>query len=289
MELLKKIFLPITATLRFISEHFKALLFVLLLVLLFAPASEDELKPNNLEHITLVGPIFEASELVAQIEELTDDDSIKGVLVEVNSPGGAVAPSIEIAYAIKRLQTKKPVVVYASGILASGSYYASIWADKIVTNPGAMVGSIGVILEGADISKLMETIGVKTQTIQAGKYKKVGTMDRAWTDYEVNELNKVIQGTYQMFVADVASARGLDVNKSDLYANAHIFTAAQAKDVGLVDTLGVLYDAKNEVIKLSGVAEPIWNQEDKFEKFMKKLTSEAVSNLHIYFPAITLR
>lgn len=289
MELLKRIFSPITATLRFISEHFKALLFVLLLVLLFAPASEDELKPNNLEHITLVGPIFEASELVAQIDELTDDDSIKGVLVEVNSPGGAVAPSVEIAYAIKRLQTKKPVVVYASGILASGSYYASIWADRIVTNPGAMVGSIGVILEGADISKLMDTIGVKTQTIQAGKYKKIGTMDRAWTDYEVNELNKVIQGTYQMFVADVASARGLDVNRSDLYANAHIFTAAQAKDVGLVDTLGVLYDAKNEVIKLSGVAEPIWNQEDKFEKFMKKLTSEAVSNLHIYFPAITLR
>ena len=246
MERIKKILLPITAPIGFIQNHFKAMLFLLLLFMLFAPQSEQDFTPNNLQEIKLVGPIMDSTEIVNLINEVANNDDIKGVLLSVNSPGGAVAPSVEIAYAIKRLQAKKPVVAYAKGTMASGSYYSSIWADEIISNPGSMIGSIGVIMEGADLSEIMSKIGIKTQTIQAGKYKKVGTQDRAWKDYEVNELNKVIQGTYDMFTKDVADARGLDVSKRDLYANAHIFTAAQAIKVGLVDTLGVTYDAKKE-------------------------------------------
>jgi len=162
----------------------------------------------------------------------------------VNSPGGAVAPSVEISYAIKELKKKKPVVVYASGILASGSYYASIWADEIIANPGSMVGSIGVIMEGADLSGLMSKIGIKTQTVQAGKYKKVGTPDRPWKPYERAELNKVIQDTYNMFTSDVAAARHLKLAQKESWADAHIFTARQAKRVGLIDEVGVLSNAK---------------------------------------------
>ncbi len=289
MELIKKIFLPITVPMKFIQEHFKAMIFLLILCLVFAPASEQDLTPNNLQQINLVGPLMEVTEVLEQIEKAGNNSNIKGVLLVVDSPGGAVAPSIEIAYAIKRLKEKKPVVVYAKGTIASGSYYASIWADEIMVNPGSMVGSIGVVMQGADLSGLMDTIGIKTQSVQAGKYKKVGTTDRAWADYEVNELNKVIQGTYDMFTKDVAEARGLDIKKRDIFANAHIFTAHQAKEVGLVDSLGVTYDAKLKVAELSDVLMPVWNKEDKFDKLMKKLSATTAVTLHTYFPTLILK
>jgi len=289
MNFLKKLFLPITLPMKFIQEHFKAMIFLLILFLLFAPQSEQELSPTNLQEIQLVGPIMDVSEVLSKIEKAEKDDAIKGVLLSVDSPGGAVSPSIEIAYAIKRLKEKKPVVVYAKGTIASGSYYASIWADEIIANPGSMVGSIGVIMQGANLSGIMEKLGVSTQTVKAGKYKQIGTPDRKWTDYEVNELNKVIQGTYDMFTQDVADARGLDIKKRDLYANAHIFTAQQAKDVGLIDTLGVSYDAKKRVAELAKVQNPVWNKEDKFDKLMKKLSASTAVTLYTYFPNLVLK
>lgn len=289
MQFIKKIFSPFIATMKFIQEHFKAMLFLLILFLIFAPQSKENLKPHNLEQIYLVGPVMEISEVVDQIDEAASNEFVKGILLNVDSPGGAVAPSIEVAYAIKRAREKKPVIVYASGTLASGSYYASIWANEIIANPGSMVGSIGVIMQGADLSELMSKIGIKTQSVQAGKYKKVGASDREWTEYEINELNKVIQGTYDLFTTDVANARGLDIKKRDLFANAHIFTAKQAKEVGLIDNLGVEYDAKKRVENLSGVREPLWNKEDKFDKLMKKLSTQTAATLHTYFPALVLK
>ena len=289
MQFIKNIFSPIAAILGFIQNHFKAMIFVLIVFLIFAPDAEQDYTPNNLTEIKLFGPIMDVSEVLQKIEDAQTNESIKGVLLNVNSGGGAVSPSIEIAYAIKRLKEVKPVVVYASGTIASGSYYASIWADEIIVNPGSMVGSIGVIMQGADISELMEKIGIKSQGVHAGKFKQIGTADRPWKKYEVKELNKVIQGTYDMFTKDVADARGLDIKNRDKYADAHIFTAAQAKEVGLVDSLGVIYDAKLKVAELSKVDEPTWNKEDKFDKLMKKLTASSAVILYTYFPSMVLR
>ena len=280
MQFIKNIFSPILAVMKFIQEHFKAMLFLLIVFLIFAPQSKEDLKPNNLEQIYLTGPVMEVSEVVNQIDEAAKNDFIKGILLNVDSPGGAVAPSIEVAYAIKRAKEKKPVIVYASGTIASGSYYASIWANEIMANPGSMVGSIGVIMQGADMSELMSKIGIKSQSVQAGKYKKVGAADREWTEFEKNELNKVIYGTYDLFTADVANARGLDINKRDNFANAHIFTAHQAKDVGLIDSIGVEFDAKNRIAELGGVKEQLWNEEDQIDKFMKKFSSQAAITLY---------
>ncbi len=285
----KRVFVVISKILRYISDHFKGLLFLLILFLVFAPASKEVARPYNLEKIKLSGPILDVSDVLEKIQKAKENSKVKGVLLEVNSPGGAVAPSIEIAYAIKELQKQKPVVVYAGGILASGSYYASIWADEIIANPGSLVGSIGVIIEGADISGLMHKIGVKTQTIQAGKYKKVGTPDRAWKPYEKAELKKVIYDTYDMFTADVAAARKLSLKEKSKWADAHIFTARQAKRVGLIDRVGVLFDAKQRLEQLSGVTNPVWSQEEPLEKFFKKISATAAVQLYTYFPTFSLR
>jgi protease-4 len=289
MELIKKIFTPIKQTLAFIQNHFKAMLFLLLLFIIFMPTSKSELTQHNLEKISLVGPIMDVGEVVKKIDAASKNNAVKGVLLAIDSPGGAVAPSVEIAYAVKRLKEKKPVVAYAQGTMASGSYYAGIWADKIIANPGSMIGSIGVIMQGADLSGLMNKIGIKTQVVKAGEYKQVGTPNRPWTEFEKNELNKVIYGTYDMFTKDVADARNLDYQKRDIYANAHIFTAAQAKKVGLVDKLGVEYDAKEELKRLSGVTKAIWNKENQFDKIMKKLAASTAVVLHTYFPKLILK
>jgi protease-4 len=288
-EGMRRLFWPITAPLKFIQEHFKAVLLVLLLLVLFFPSDEHGLLPNNLQHIALKGPIMDVTEILAQIEAADKNDAVKGVLFEINSPGGAVPPSLELSYAIKRLKEKKPVVVYASGAMASGGYYAAIWADRIFANPGSLIGSIGVIMQGTDLSGLMEKVGIKSQVVSAGRYKQIGTPDREWTPEERRELNKVIQGTYDLFVGDVAAARNLDPKKHALYADAHIFTARQAREVGLVDAVGVMYDAKQEVVRLSGVEKPVWNEEDYFEKFFKSLAMDGALLLHTYFPAVSLR
>ncbi len=289
MQFLKKLFSPITATLGYIQNHFKAMIFLLILFLIFSPNSQNDFKENNLTEIKLFGPIMDVSEVLAQIEDATTNEHIKGVLLNVSSGGGAVSPSVEVSYAIKRLKEHKPVVAYASGTMASGSYYASIWADEIIANPGSMIGSIGVIMQSADLSKLMSKIGIKTQGVHAGKYKEIGTPVRAWKGYEIKELNKVLYGTYDMFTKDVADARGLDIKERNKYADAHIFTAAQAKEVGLVDKLGVIFDAKKRVEELAHINTPVWNKEDKFDKLMKKLTASSAVALYTYFPSLVLK
>ena len=285
-DFLKKLFLPVVWFLDFITKYFKTIVFLTIVYFIFFSTAEDETiaKYNaNLQKIDLIGEIIDPSKVLEDIERASNDSNIKGVLFVIDSPGGAVAPSVEIAYAIKELSMKKPVVAFASGTIASGSYYASIWADKIIANPGSIVGSIGVIMQGFEASKLLENIGISSQTIKAGKYKESGTFTRKWTNDEEQELQSVINSTYNMFISDVADARKLDIKKHTSFADAKIFTAHQAKDVGLVDEVATLNFAKYSLIELSKVEKPIWKKEDKFEKFMDKLMSQAISKVVMSF------
>ncbi len=215
---------------KWIGQHFLGMLFLLIAFVVLMPTSTTELRPANLQEIQLVGPIMNADAILKEIEEVQKDPKIKGVLLNINSPGGAVPPSIEISYAIKALKEHKPVVAYASGIMASGSYYASIYANTIIANPGSIVGSIGVIMESANVEELMNTIGVKTQIVKEGTYKEAGTPTREWTPEERAELERLTKDTYDLFVKDVAEARGLEIKDSKSYADAHIFSAKRAKD-----------------------------------------------------------
>ena len=278
----KILFSPIIAILDFITKYFKTVVFLTIIYFITIPADENLAEGNshaNLQKVELTGPIMDVSKTLEDLQKAKDDKNIKGVLFIVDSPGGSVAPSVELAYAIKELKEAKPVVVYASGVIASGSYYASIWGNKIIANPGSMVGSIGVIMQGVNTEELMQKIGISTQTVKAGKYKESGTPTRKWFDYEEKQLQAVIDDTYNMFVSDVASARNLDVKNHTIFADAKIFTSKQAKEVGLVDEVATLSYAQSSLITLAKVESPVWKKEDKFEKFMDKLISEAVSNI----------
>jgi protease-4 len=259
------------------------MLFLLIALVVFMPETDTPLSTANLQEIKLTGPIITADKIVKEIEDAQKDKKIKGVLLNVNSPGGAVPPSIEIAYAIKELQKHKPVIAYASGIMASGSYYSSIYAQKIIANPGSIVGSIGVIMQSANVKELMDTIGVKTQIVKQGTYKEAGTPTREWTAEERAELETLTKDTYDLFVKDVAAARGLEINASKSYADAHIFSSKRAKEVGLIDEIGVKSQAKAELVKEANVTKAVWKEKDKLESFMDKLGAETILKVQSYF------
>lgn len=206
-----------------------------------------------------------------------NDSNIKGVLFVIDSPGGAFAPSMELALAIKDLKIKKPVLVYASGTMASGSYLAGVGANKILANPTSFIGSIGVIMQGSDLSGLANKLGIKEQTIQAGEFKSAGTFARAWNENERNFLQGLIDQSYDLFTGFVAKERALDFNKKDQWANARAFLAAKAKDLGLIDELSNHENAKKNLEKLANVSNPVWKEEDKIDKFLNRLEGQVSS------------
>ncbi|EGL2442934.1 signal peptide peptidase SppA [Campylobacter jejuni] len=277
MQILKSFFKALGCGIKFINTYFKT--FVLLLIIIWILMSSANSSSNlaNLERIDLKGEIFDSSAVLEKIINAKNDSNIKGVLFVIDSPGGAFAPSMELALAIKDLKIKKPVLVYASGTMASGSYLAGVGANKILANPASFIGSIGVIMQGADLSGLANKLGIKEQTIQAGEFKSAGTFARAWNENERNFLQGLIDQSYDLFTGFVAKERALDLNKKDQWANARVFLAAKAKELGLIDELSNYENAKKELEKLANVSNPVWKEEDKIDKFLNRLEGQASS------------
>ncbi|CUV65601.1 Protease IV [Sulfurovum sp. enrichment culture clone C5] len=275
-------FKTISDVLKWIGSHFLGLLFVLIVLIIILPSEKPKNFNANLQEIELKGPIMSSDDILKQIEDAKDNEKIKGVLFSINSPGGAVAPSIDIAYAIKDLSKTKPVLVYGGDVMASGGYYSAIYANKIMANPGSMIGSIGVIMEGANIDPLLKKIGIETQIVKQGRYKEIGTMSREWTEEERKELETITRDTYDLFVKDVTSARKLNIKNMDQYADAHVYSALRAKNVGLIDLIGTKQQAKEEIKKMSNVKEAKWKEKDKVDQFFDKLSSETASKISSY-------
>lgn len=287
MQILKGLFSPILAIFRFINNYFKALIFLLVLFLLFNPNSE--IKTPNLAQIDIKGAIFDANEVILALENAKNDKNIKGVLLYIDSPGGALSPSVELFMQVKNLAKTKKVVAYAGGNMTSGSYYAGVSADKIIANPGAFIGSIGVIMQVPNISELAQKIGVKEQSVKAGEFKEAGTFMREWSEAERASLQGLVNKSYELFSSDVAAARGLDIKRRDEWANARVFLASDAVKLGLVDRLGGYFDAKKELEILSDVSEPIWQETPKFEQFLQKITNQSANSLLNAFFSLSVR
>lgn len=272
MQILKCFFNFFGKIIRFINTYFKTFVFLFIVFLILVPNSASKSNFANLERIDLKGEIFDSSKVLERIINAKNDDNIKGVLFVIDSPGGSFAPSMELALAIKNLKEKKPVVVYASGTMASGSYLAGVGANKILANPASFIGSIGVIMQGVDISELVNTLGIKEQSLQAGEFKSAGTFTRAWTAEEKKYLQNLINQSYDLFTSYVAKERGLNLDQKDIWANARVFLAKEASDLKLIDGLSDYENAKKELEHLAGIKNPIWKEEDKLDRFLDKLS-----------------
>ncbi|KIM04684.1 MAG: endopeptidase IV [Sulfurovum sp. AS07-7] len=275
-------FKKISDALKWIGSHFLGLLFILIVLMVIMPNNDGAIDNSNLQEIELKGPIISSDEILKEIEEAKNNKRIKGILFSINSPGGAVAPSIDISYAIRDLSQIKPVLAYGGDVMASGGYYSAIYASKIMANPGSIVGSIGVIMEGANIDPLLKKVGIETQIVKQGTYKEVGTMSREWTPQERKELETLTKDTYDLFVKDVTMARKLNIANIKNYADAHVYSASRAKNVGLIDLIGTKQQAKKEIEKMANVKEAKWKEKDKFDIFFDKLSSETASKISSY-------
>ena len=276
MEILKLFFKSVAGIFKFINTYFKTAIFLLILFLIFANGEQET---PNLVQIDLKGVVTDETDALEQIYKAGKDDDIRGVLLYIDSPGGALAPSVELHTAVKNLRAAKPVVAYAGGSMTSGSYYAGAGANKILANKGAFIGSIGVIMQGADASELAAKIGISQQTVKAGEYKEAGTFMRPWSKIEREQLQELVNASYEMFVSDVAADRNLDANKSKEWANARVFLARDAAKLGLIDEVSDYYSARAELEKLSGVAEPVWAKPSVYEKAMQKFINQGANSL----------
>lgn len=201
--------------------------------------------------LEIKGAILDSKRTLEKLEALVEDDSVKAIVVRLNSPGGAVGPSQEIYEAIKRV--KKPVVSSMGSIAASGAYYIACGTPKVYANPGTITGSIGVIMEFANLEKLYEWAKIKRYSIKTGKFKDAGAEYREMGPEERELLQAMVDDVLEQFKKAVADGRRLTPSRVTELADGRIFSGAQAKAVRLVDELGTLQDAIEDAAKLAGL------------------------------------
>jgi protease-4 len=248
-------------------KRYAAIICVTALVVLFAVSASCTSAQNKVAVISLSGPIqFESSgfffggsvitpeSVRTELERARNDDGVKAIVLQVDSPGGSVAASQEIVNQLELV--KKPIVVSMSDLAASGGYYISAGVDKIVALPGTLTGSIGVISEMPNLKGLFDKLGIDMQVFIAGKHKDMYAGLRELTPEEKVLMQGMTDQLYNQFVQVVAKGRGLSEDKVRELATGQLYTGIQAKELGLVDELGGLQTAIDLAASLAGVSKP---------------------------------
>ena len=188
--------------------------------------------------VELQGEIRDAETIVDDLSGLRKDPSVVAIVLRIDSPGGAVAPSQEIYDEIVRCKDAKPVIASLGNIAASGGYYIAAATSAIVAAPGTLTGSIGVIMEFRGLRQLADKVGITEEVVKSGPFKDIGNPMRPVTDSERKLLQGMVDDVYGQFVDAVASGRGIDPEKVRQLADGRLYSGQQAKAAGLVDELG---------------------------------------------------
>lgn len=220
--------------------------------------------------VRIEGFIGDAERVISWTEKLRRDATVAGVLVRIDSPGGAVAPSQEMYLAIQRLAKEKPVVVSMGTVAASGGYYVAVAGKEIFANPSTLTGSIGVRLQVTNVQGLMERIGVTSESLTTGKFKAAGSPFQPLTAEDREYLQKILADMQDEFVSTVAKSRSLSKEAVTAVADGRVLTGRQAMEARLIDHIGdqeaaigrlkELCNLKDEPVVLDGPEEnkPWW-------------------------------
>ncbi|MDC8450107.1 MAG: signal peptide peptidase SppA [Nitrospira sp.] len=205
--------------------------------------------------IRVEGVILDSQTTIEELKRFSENPSVKAIVIRIDSPGGGVVPSQEIYDAVKRIRSKnnKAVIASMGSVAASGGYYIAAATDRIVANPGTLTGSIGVIMETANVEGLLHKIGVEGVIIKSGKYKDVGSPLRKMSADERGLLQAVMDDVHKQFIEAVAEGRSLELRSAQALADGRIFTGRQAKEAKLVDELGDLEDAIQLAAEVVGI------------------------------------
>ncbi len=227
------------------------ILFLIVISVLFTAVSK-----NIRDKVALVrveGPIVDAKSVVEELKGYAKDSSVKAILLRVDSPGGGVVPSQEIYDQVKAAKAKKKVIVSMGSVAASGGYYISAPADRIIANSGTITGSIGVIMVVPNLKGLLDKVGIKTEVVKSGKHKDLASVFRGIGPEEREILQGVMDDVHEQFIAAVAEGRKMPVEKVRQIADGRIFSGRQAVTAGLVDETGDLEYAIKQAGKMAGI------------------------------------
>lgn len=193
--------------------------------------------------------------VIKQLHEARDDESVKAIVLRINSPGGSAAASQEVGEEIKKVRAKGKIVVTSMGdVAASGGYWLAACTDKIYANSTTMTGSIGVYMPYANWEELYKKVGIYQEKIKSGAHKDILSPERPMTSEERAIIQVMVDDIYNQFVAVVADGRKMDETEVRKLADGRIYTGNQAKQLGLVDELGNMYDAIDGAAELAGIS-----------------------------------
>jgi protease IV len=230
--------------------------------ILWAAMSDDttsdlSLGGNKVAIIPIEGEILDGRETLDLLERYAENASVKAMVVRINSPGGAIAPSQEIFSAIRRVKADsgKPIVASLDSVAASGGFYIAAGCDSIVANPGSITGSIGVIMQWFDMKDLVQWAKLKPETITSGTLKDAGSPYRQMSDVERAYFQGIVKQLHEQFVRDVAHGRSGKLTYAEVaaVADGRVFTGEEALKLKLVDQLGSIDDAVLAAGKLAGI------------------------------------
>ena len=213
----------------------------------------DDFDGPGVAVVNVEGVILDSAPYLESIRRIREDDSVKAVVVRINSPGGAVAASQEIYEELRRLGEDVPVVASMGTVAASGGYYVACAAAKIYANPGTVTGSIGVIAQFANYGQLLEWARIDVEVIKSGRMKDVGSPLRKMPEEERAYLQGLMDEVHEQFKGTVAASRKIDPGKVSSFSDGRIVTGATAVGLGLVDATGTLETALAEARSLGGL------------------------------------
>lgn len=232
----------------FILGAFFVFAVIVLMVLIGLSSSSPDMEfvgvGEKIAVVELNGIITSSRSVNSQLKRHKKDNSIKAIILHIDSPGGGVAASQEIYEAVRRVRDSgKPVVACMASVAASGGYYAALGADSIMAGPGTTTGSIGVIAEIPNFTKLMDKLGISMTIIKSGRYKDSGTPYREMNAADHQYLQSWIDESYDQFITTVATERGLSLEEAKKLGDGRVFSGRQAYENALIDTLGTFDDA----------------------------------------------
>jgi protease-4 len=245
---------------------------------------------DRLALIRIEGIITDSRETTEELKEYVKNPSIKAIVLRIDSPGGAVAPSQEIYEEVRKAVAKKKVLVSMGSVAASGGYYIASPATRIIANPGTLTGSIGVIMEIPNIEGLMNKLGIKTEVVKSGKHKDIASIFRGIGKEEREILQGVLDNVHTQFIKAVAEGRKMLPSDVEKISDGRVFTGEQALKAGLIDELGNLEDTVQVAAKLSGIrGEPVVVSKKERFSLIDLIREGVPEELKDIIPAVKLK
>ncbi|MCF6247418.1 MAG: signal peptide peptidase SppA [Desulfobacula sp.] len=238
---------------------------------------------GNIGIVEIEGMILSSKKIIRNIQDFRDNDDIKVIILRIDSPGGGIGPSQEIYREIIKTKADKKVITSMGSVAASGGYYIASATEGIIANPGTITGSIGVIMEYANIMEIAKKIGISPVVIKSGEYKDMGSPLRKLKDNEKQLLQKLVDELHNQFVFDAAKGRNIDIKTMAALSDGRVYTGQTALRLKLIDRLGNLADAVDwagELGNIKGKLTPVYPKEDKIT-FIKRLADTLFKDINI--------